>query len=86
MKAHIHWSTVICRRPGRYLAWPTIARTEDGELLVVFSGEREEHSCPYGKTQLIRSADGGLTWSDPVTIADAPLDVRDAGILVLRSA
>ena len=85
MKAHIHWSTVICRRPGRYLAWPTIARREDGELLVVFSGEREEHACPYGKTQLIRSADDGVTWSEPVTIADTPLDVRDAGILVLRS-
>ena len=85
MKAHIHSSTVICRRPGRYLAWPTIARREDGELLVVFSGEREEHACPYGKTQLIRSADDGVTWSEPVTIGDTPLDVRDAGILVLRS-
>ena len=85
MKAHIHWSRVICRRPGRYLAWPTIARRENGELLVAFSGEREEHSCPYGKTQLIRSADGGVTWSEPATVADAPLDVRDSGILVLRS-
>ena len=35
MTAHIHWSRVICRRPGRYLAWPTIARTQNGELLVV---------------------------------------------------
>ena len=85
MKARIHWSTVICRRPGRYLSWPTIARRDDGELLVVFSGEREEHSCPYGKTQLIRSADGGETWSEPLTIGDTPLDDRDAGIVVLRS-
>ena len=56
-------SFVICRQPGRYIGWPTIARTAQGELLVVFSGDREAHVCPFGKTQLVRSRDGGKTWS-----------------------
>ena len=85
MKAHIRWSTVICRQPGRYLSWPTIGRKDDGELLVTFSGDREEHSCPFGKTQLIRSGDDGVTWSEPQTLNDTPLDDRDSGVLVLRS-
>ena len=85
MKTTIHWSKVICRQPGHYLAWPTIAKRENGELLIVFSGEREEHACPYGKTQLLRSTDAGETWSVPETINNTPLDDRDAGVVVLRS-
>ncbi len=73
---------VICKEPGRYVGWPTVARTADGEILVVFSGDREAHICPYGKTQLVRSRDGGKTWSAPETINDTPLDDRDAGVLV----
>ena len=78
-------SKVICKQPGRYLGWPTIARTSSGELLVAFSGDREWHVCPFGKTQLIRSTDDGATWSDPETITDGPLDDRDAGIHALQS-
>jgi len=68
-------SFVICKEPGRYVGWPTIARTADGELLVVFSGDREGHVCPFGKTQLVRSNDGGKTWDYPNEILirdDAP--------------
>jgi len=75
-------SFVICKEPGRYIGWPTIARTAEGELLIVFSGDREAHVCPFGKTQLVRSKDGGNTWSPPETINKTPLDDRDAGILV----
>ena len=49
--AKIHENKVICKEPGNYLAWPTIGRKTDGELLVVFSGDREAHRCPYGKTK-----------------------------------
>jgi hypothetical protein len=76
---------VICKQPGRYIGWPTIARTADGHLLVVFSGDRDQHVCPFGKTQLVRSTDGGKTWTKPETINNTPLDDRDAGILVNRS-
>jgi hypothetical protein len=77
-------SFVICKEPGRYIGWPTIGRTADGELLVVFSGDRDAHVCPFGKTQLVRSTDGGKTWTPPETINDTPLDDRDAGICVTR--
>lgn len=83
--ATIHWHKVVCKEPGNYLGWPTVAQTPSGELLVVFSGGREEHVCPYGKTELVRSTDGGETWSKPVTINDTPLDDRDAGIVAMKS-
>ena len=58
-KATIHWNKVICKEPGIYLGWPTIAQLPSDELIVVFSGGREEHVCPYGKTELVRSTDSG---------------------------
>lgn len=73
---------IVARQPGRYIGWPSIAATEDGELLAVFSGDRDWHLCPWGKIFLTRSSDGGETWSDPVIAVDTPLDDRDAGILV----
>ena len=73
---------VICKEEERFIGWPTIARTADGELLAVFSGDRDSHVCPWGKTQMIRSRDDGETWSAPETINSTPLDDRDAGILV----
>jgi hypothetical protein len=84
-RPRILWSKVICKEPGDYIGWPTIGRTADGELMVVFSGERDTHVCPYGKTQLVRSRDAGGSWSPPETINNTPLDDRDAGILVTRS-
>ena len=81
-KADIRFTTVITKEPGRYIGWPTAAKTASGELLSVFSGDRDEHVCPWGKTELVRSFDGGRTWSAPVTVNNTPLDDRDAGILV----
>ena len=75
------WTRAICKQPGRYIGWPTIARTKRGELLAVFSGDRDEHVCPWGKTHLVRSGDDGETWSRPLIIRDSPLDDRDAGII-----
>lgn len=79
--AEIIETKVICKQAGRYIGWPSITKTRSGELLVVFSGDREAHVCPYGVTQMIRSTDNGKTWSQPKTINDTPLDDRDAGIL-----
>ena len=75
----------ICQEAGRYIGWPTIARTRDGELLVVFSGDRDAHICPWGITQMVRSRDNGQTWSQPETINNSPLDDRDAGIIQTKS-
>ncbi|MBN1541907.1 exo-alpha-sialidase, partial [candidate division KSB1 bacterium] len=79
--AEIVETRVICHQPGRYIGWPTLTLTTENELIAVFSGDRDAHVCPWGKTQLIRSSDTGITWTDPVTINNTPLDDRDAGIL-----
>ena len=84
MTADILSTQVICKEPGRYIGWPTVCRTRAGELLAVFSGDRDEHVCPWGKVQLVRSADDGATWSPPATICNHPLDDRDAGIIETR--
>jgi sialidase-1 len=65
----------------RYVGWPTLAKTREGELIVAFSGDRDAHVCPWGKTQIIRSHDDGKTWSEPQTITSTPLDDRDAGLI-----
>lgn len=72
---------VICKETDRYVGWPTITRTAQDELIVVFSGDRDAHVCPWGKTEMIRSQDNGQTWSAPVVINNTPLDDRDAGII-----
>ena len=56
---------LLAKQPGRYIGWPTVARTRGGELIVAFSGDREAHVCPFGKTQIVRSRDNGKTWSEP---------------------
>jgi hypothetical protein len=74
-------SQIICKEQDRYIGWPTVALTRDKNLLAVFSGDRDAHVCPYGKTQMVKSSDLGTTWSAPVTINNTPLDDRDAGII-----
>jgi hypothetical protein len=72
---------VICKQMDRYIGWPTIARTSGGELIVTFSGDRDAHVCPWGKTQMVRSGDNGLTWSEVLTINNTPMDDRDSGVI-----
>ena len=42
-RAEIISNKVICKEPGRYIGWPTIVRASAGELIVVFSGDRDDH-------------------------------------------
>ena len=72
---------VISQLPHRYHGWPTLARRKNGELLVVCSGGRESHVCPFGRVELMRSKDDGQTWTFPRTVLDGPIDDRDAGVL-----
>ena len=77
---------IVCRLPGErfsYFGWPTVARLDDGTLLVASSGLRSQHVCPWGKTVLNVSTDDGRTWSPSRVINDSPLDDRDAGIVNL---
>ena len=76
---------VISFNRSRYHGWPTLARRRDGTLLLVCSGGRERHVCPFGRVELMRSYDGGETWTLPQIIVDMPIDDRDAGILETKS-
>jgi sialidase-1 len=73
--------TVISRPSDRYYGWPTLTRCTDGRLLVVTSGGRQQHVCPFGRVDLIQSNDDGQTWTFARTICDGPIDDRDAGII-----
>lgn len=73
---------IICEQTNKYVGWPTIAKTQTGKLLVVFSGDRDWHVCPWGKTYMLQSVDNGQTWSEAKLINNTPLDDRDAGILI----
>ncbi|MEM7473808.1 MAG: sialidase family protein [Planctomycetota bacterium] len=64
-----------------YCGWPTLTRRSSGELLLVWSGGREAHVCPFGRVEMMRSQDDGQTWSWPRTLLDGPMDDRDAGIM-----
>jgi hypothetical protein len=77
---------IACRLEGvrfGYFGWPSVARLDDGTLLVASSGMRTRHVCPFGKTVLNFSHDDGRTWSTPRVINDSPLDDRDAGVVNL---
>jgi sialidase-1 len=77
---------VVCRLPGEklgYFGWPTVAKLDNGTLVVSSSGLRSGHVCPWGKTVLNFSTDEGRTWSPPRVINNSPLDDRDSGIVDL---
>ncbi len=82
-RAEVKGAKIILRKTSRHAAWPSICRLQNGDILVVFSGDRDWHVCPYGKVMMMRSKDEGETWSEPKVIANSIIDDRDAGILQL---
>ncbi|MBS0201678.1 MAG: exo-alpha-sialidase [Planctomycetes bacterium] len=80
-KAVIDEVRVISWKPPLYHGWPTLTRRRNGELLVVWSGGREAHVCPFGRLEMMRSQDNGLNWRWPRVLLDGPIDERDAGVL-----
>lgn len=79
--AEILETRVISKTPDLYCGWPTLTRRKDGQLLLVWSGGREQHVCPFGRVDMMRSDDDGTTWTWPRTLLDGPIDDRDAGVL-----
>ncbi|WP_372720525.1 sialidase family protein [Novipirellula sp.] len=75
-----HDLRVISKTPQYYNGWPTLTRRSSGQLIVVWSGGREQHVCPFGRVEMMRSDDNGETWTWPRTILDGAGDDRDAGI------
>ena len=77
---------VVCSFPDEffgYFGWPSIARMEDGTLVVAASGLRNSHVCPFGRTTICTSKDDGASWTTPTVANDLPLDDRDAGVVAL---
>ena len=75
---------IVCRIQRRlfsYFGWPSVARADDGALLMVCSGLRIAHVDPFGKVVMYKSFDEGRTWGGPHIVLDTPLDDRDAGIV-----
>lgn len=81
VSARILETRVISWKPPLYHGWPTLTRRRNGELLVVWSGGREAHVCPFGRVELMRSQDNGTHWRWPQVLLDGPIDERDAGVL-----
>ena len=81
-KATVASVEVISHQPHLYGGWPTLTRRADDELLLVWSGGREAHVCPFGQVHMMQSPDGGRTWTFPRVLIDSAIDDRDAGILV----
>ena len=44
----------VSLQPELYHGWPTVARSRSGDLLLVYSGGRESHVCPFGRVDLMR--------------------------------
>lgn len=72
---------IISQEPSLYHGWPTVARRNNGQLLLVYSGGREGHVCPFGRVELMTSDDEGRTWSYPRVLLDSAIDDRDAGVV-----
>ncbi len=71
----------ISLQPQFYHGWPTVTRRKNGELILVWSGRREAHVCPFGTVEMMTSRDKGATWTWPRTLLDSAIDDRDAGVL-----
>jgi sialidase-1 len=82
---HVESITTISVQPEYYHGWPTLTARRNGELLPAYSGGREAHVCPFGRVELMRSRDGGRSWSWPEVLLDSPIDDRDSGVLETAS-
>ncbi len=67
---------------NEYCAWPDIARTASGDLIVAFC-RSEEHLGPDGQILLSRSTDNGATWRSPEVIFSTAIDDRESGLTPL---
>ncbi|MCB1062491.1 MAG: exo-alpha-sialidase [Verrucomicrobiae bacterium] len=79
--ATIHETKIISQQPEYYHGWPTICRRKNGELMLTWSGRREEHVCPFGTVEMMQSRDNGKSWTFPRTLLDSAIDDRDSGCL-----
>ena len=76
---------------GEYEGFPGVCQLANGDLLAVFYAGRDHADWPHptlprhGRICLMRSTDGGKTWSQPRTLIDGPDGERDPSISQLRN-
>ena len=74
--------TRVISQQARYChGWPTLARRHKGQLVLVWSGGRESHVCPFGRVEFMTSDDEGRTWTWPRVLLDSATDDRDSGVM-----
>jgi len=71
----------ISQQPEFYHGWSTVARRQNGDLWVSWSGGRESHVDPFGQVHAMTSRDNGATWTFPRVLLDSATDDRDSGVL-----
>jgi hypothetical protein len=79
-QAKIEAISVISKQPHLYHGWPTLTRRRNGQLVLVCSGGREAHVCPFGRVEMMTSTDDGRSWTWPRVVLDSAIDDRDAGV------
>lgn len=80
-KIERHFS--IYEKRDAYCAWPAIARTASGDIVVLFT-RTEEHMAPNGEILLSRSTDNGRSWMPPAIVYDTLIDDRESGVTPLH--
>ncbi|MGC0251236.1 exo-alpha-sialidase [Pseudactinotalea sp. Z1748] len=75
-----HDVVVAERTDDRNVFFPTVERTQDGELLVVYY-DSPGHADADGRISMVRSTDDGETWSSPEVLIDSELDDRDPSLI-----
>jgi len=82
---HILRHMVVYQEPGEYLAWPSVARTATGDLLVFFC-RSDEHLGPDGAILSVRSTNNGSTWLPPEIVSASAIDDRECGVTTLADS
>ena len=67
----------------KYFGWPSVAKLSDGTIVAGASGLRRAHVCPWGKSTVCYSKDGGKTFTAPEVVHDDLIDNRDLGVIAL---
>jgi len=67
----------------KYFGWPSVAKLADGTIVAGSSGLRAAHVCPWGKSVVAYSKDGGETYGEPQVAHNDKIDNRDLGVVAM---
>ena len=67
----------------KYFGWPSVAKLADGTIVTGASGLRRGHVCPWGRSVVAYSKDGGETYGELQVAHNDMIDNRDLGVVAL---